>query len=99
MTGNLEQTAKIKLRTVNLDTEKFLVGGFGSDSEDRNHLPKIARERAATIFEGYEFHDSHVFVIGVHITPSLLFSTHTHHNRILPKTSNAQRPMDSSRSQ
>jgi phosphoglycolate phosphatase-like HAD superfamily hydrolase len=47
VTGNLEGIARLKLARAGLGA--FFTaghGGFGSDSEDRNELPRIARERA-----------------------------------------------------
>lgn len=65
VTGNLEATAKIKLRTVNVDVARFAVGAYGSDSADRNDLPRIARERATSLFADHHFHETDIFVIGV----------------------------------
>lgn len=44
LTGNLEGTARAKLKAAGLDTV-FGPGAYGSDAEDRNLLPAIARER------------------------------------------------------
>ncbi len=47
VTGNLEGIARLKLARAGLGV--FFAagqGGFGSDSEDRDELPRIARERA-----------------------------------------------------
>ena len=46
LTGNLEQGAKAKLGSVGIDPRRFRVGAYGSDHEQRNELPAIARERA-----------------------------------------------------
>lgn len=45
-TGNIEEGARIKLSRAGLHSF-FRVGGFGSDSEDRTSLIRIAVERAA----------------------------------------------------
>jgi len=44
LTGNLEGTARAKLRAAGLDG-LFGAGAYGSDNEDRNLLPAIAQER------------------------------------------------------
>lgn len=48
VTGNFERIARTKLRAAGLDAwfDADLGGGFGSDHEQRQHLPAIARERA-----------------------------------------------------
>ncbi len=45
VTGNIEGGAALKLRSAGL-WERFAVGGYGSDHEERDHLPGIALERA-----------------------------------------------------
>jgi phosphoglycolate phosphatase-like HAD superfamily hydrolase len=61
-TGNVEKGAWIKLKHSKLDSY-FKFGGFGSDSENREQLIRIAIERGQTLFnEGREFEE--VFVIG-----------------------------------
>jgi phosphoglycolate phosphatase len=61
-TGNVEQGAWIKLRRSKLDSY-FRFGGFGSDSEDREKLIRMAIERAkALVNQAEEFEK--VFVIG-----------------------------------
>ena len=45
LTGNLEMGARAKLRSVGLDFDRFRVGAFGSDHEERPQLPAIARDR------------------------------------------------------
>ena len=45
LTGNLEQGARAKLASVGLDFQRFRVGAFGSDHEERPQLPAIARTR------------------------------------------------------
>ncbi len=46
LTGNLSVGATRKLRAVGLDSARFAVGAFGSDSEHRPQLAALARERA-----------------------------------------------------
>ena len=46
LTGNLQGTAAIKLRSAGLDPSLFLVGAFGDEAADRNALPPIALSRA-----------------------------------------------------
>ena len=72
VTGNLEATAKLKLRSVNLDVNRFVVGGFGSDHADRNQLPRIALQRAMSLHNGHLFDPANIFVIGVYIPLLLL---------------------------
>ena len=45
LTGNLEMGARAKLHSVGLDFDRFRVGAFGSDHEERPQLPAIARDR------------------------------------------------------
>lgn len=45
VTGNIAPGARLKLGSAGL-ASRFSVGGFGSDSEERNDLPAIAIERA-----------------------------------------------------
>ncbi|HEX3037020.1 MAG TPA: HAD family hydrolase [Thermodesulfobacteriota bacterium] len=61
-TGNIEQGAWIKLRRSKLDSY-FKFGGFGSDSENREKLIRVAVERAkALVNRTQEF--ERIFVIG-----------------------------------
>ena len=57
VTGNLEGGARLKLGSAGL-WDRFPVGAFGSDHEDRNELPAIAMRRAAAhwgrVFRGEE---------------------------------------------
>ena len=45
LTGNVEPTARLKLRAVGLEQFFRLPGAFGEDSHDRRDLPALARER------------------------------------------------------
>ena len=49
LTGNLVFGAERKLRAVGVLPERFVVGAYGSDHEDRSELPAIARERASAL--------------------------------------------------
>jgi phosphoglycolate phosphatase len=49
VTGNLENTAPIKLRAAGIDPALFQVGGYGSDDGDRNKLPLVAAQRAEAL--------------------------------------------------
>ena len=50
LTGNLARGATLKLRSVGIDPEQFIVGAFGSDSPHRPNLPAIAASRAQQHF-------------------------------------------------
>lgn len=51
VTGNLEPIAHRKLHAAGLAQSLLpLVGGYGSDAEDRNHLVPLAQERAAALY-------------------------------------------------
>ena len=63
LTGNLEGGARVKLRAVGLDPDRFTVNAFGSDAEHRPALPAIARERANERL-GLELPGEAVVVIG-----------------------------------
>jgi len=45
VTGNIAGGARLKLASAGL-WERFAIGGYGSDHEERRHLPGIALERA-----------------------------------------------------
>ena len=62
VTGNLIDGARIKLGSVDL-FHYFPIGGFGSDSVDRNQLPPAAIRRAETHF-GKPFSSEQVWIIG-----------------------------------
>ena len=48
LTGNLEPLAYLKVEAVGLERVLFPFGAYGSDREDRNALPHVAAERAAS---------------------------------------------------
>src|SRR5439155_20875961 len=45
LTGNIEEGARAKLAAVGIDPDRFAVGAYGSDHEQRSELPSIARQR------------------------------------------------------
>jgi phosphoglycolate phosphatase-like HAD superfamily hydrolase len=62
VTGNIVRGARLKLGSVGLH-DRFAVGGYGSDHEGRNHLPRIARERARQAWS-VEFAREHTVIVG-----------------------------------
>ncbi len=50
LTGNVESGARRKLRAVGVDFERFRIGAFGSDHEERPQLPAVAQRRAEAFF-------------------------------------------------
>jgi phosphoglycolate phosphatase len=62
VTGNVVGGARLKLGSVGL-FERFRVGGFGSDHELRNRLPRIAIDRARAAW-GKEFDRADVWIVG-----------------------------------
>ena len=62
VTGNLEEGARRKLTAAHLG-DRFRFGAFGSDSERRDDLPPIARERAVAEYRR-EFDMSEAIVVG-----------------------------------
>lgn len=62
LTGNLESTARQKLKVFDLNSF-FPVGGFGSDCADRNRLARIALERANRYY-GERFDSRRCWVVG-----------------------------------
>ena len=63
LTGNLVTGARRKLTSVRVDPDRFVVGAFGSDHEDRPTLAALARTRAASHL-GRELQASSCVVIG-----------------------------------
>ena len=63
LTGNLREGANAKLRAAGIDPERFRVGAFGSDHEDRPELPAVAQRRAREAL-GIELPGSQIVVIG-----------------------------------
>ncbi len=62
LTGNVEERARIKLETFNLNSY-FLFGAFGSHDEDRNKLLPVAVGRFETIYQ-VEIDFSDCIVVG-----------------------------------
>lgn len=63
LTGNIVEGAQVKLRAVALAPERFRVGAFGSDHEERPMLPPIARARASALL-GHEVPGERLVIIG-----------------------------------
>ena len=49
LTGNIEPGANLKLRAIDVEPERFVVGAFGSDHASRPALPAIAQARASAV--------------------------------------------------
>lgn len=62
VTGNVEAAAHIKLHRANLN-RFFSFGGYGSDSEERSELTKIALQRASLVY-GEEVGRDRAFSVG-----------------------------------
>ncbi len=63
LTGNVQAGAAIKLKSVDLAPERFLVGAYGSDHAVRAKLPPIAIDRAMPFF-GRPLHGDEIVIIG-----------------------------------
>jgi phosphoglycolate phosphatase len=63
VTGNTTLTSPVKLKAAGFDTSIFVVGAYGSESDDRNELPKLALERAIAHAK-QEIAPSDVIIIG-----------------------------------
>jgi len=63
VTGNIAQTAPLKLAAGGLDPNQFRLGAYGSDHKDRNQLPLIAMRRA-TDLTGTTFSGENTVIIG-----------------------------------
>jgi phosphoglycolate phosphatase-like HAD superfamily hydrolase len=62
VTGNVEAAAHIKLHRGNLN-RFFSFGGYGSDSDDRGEVTKIALRRASLVY-GEEVEPDRAFAVG-----------------------------------
>jgi phosphoglycolate phosphatase-like HAD superfamily hydrolase len=62
VTGNVVGGARLKLGSVGL-FERFRIGGYGSDDEIRNHLPRVAIERARAAW-AKDFDKADVWIVG-----------------------------------
>jgi phosphoglycolate phosphatase len=63
VTGNMANTAPVKLRAAGIAPGLFRVGGYGSDDGDRNRLPAIAAQRAEAL-TGHSFQGTAIVVVG-----------------------------------
>jgi phosphoglycolate phosphatase-like HAD superfamily hydrolase len=63
LTGNLEAGARAKLESAAIDPDRFVIGAFGSDHEERGQLPAVAQRRALEQL-GIEVSGADVIVIG-----------------------------------
>jgi phosphoglycolate phosphatase len=63
LTGNISQTAPLKLAAAGINPGLFRVGAYGSDHADRNSLPPIAMSRAAEL-TGQSFSGNNTIIIG-----------------------------------
>lgn len=63
LTGNISQTAPLKLAAAGIDPAQFCVGAYGSDHMDRNQLPAVGMRRACDL-TGYRFTGENTIVIG-----------------------------------
>jgi phosphoglycolate phosphatase-like HAD superfamily hydrolase len=63
LTGNVAQTAPLKLAAAGIEPSLFRAGAYGSDASDRNVLPALAMERASAL-TGYRFAGFNTTVIG-----------------------------------
>ncbi|MFN2566853.1 MAG: HAD family hydrolase [Gemmatimonadaceae bacterium] len=63
LTGNLAAGARAKLESVGIDPDRFRVGAFGSDHEDRPTLPELARRRVRERL-GLEVDGPDIVIIG-----------------------------------
>ena len=62
LTGNVQTTAYVKVGAIGLD-DFFPFGAFGSDYEDRAHLPGVAVERALA-HNGQTYSEKNIIIIG-----------------------------------
>jgi phosphoglycolate phosphatase len=63
LTGNVAESAALKLRSGGIDPSRFRVGAYGSDAAQRPMLPEIAARRAEPFF-GRVPRGSEVVIIG-----------------------------------
>jgi phosphoglycolate phosphatase-like HAD superfamily hydrolase len=63
VTGNVSSTAPIKLRAAGFDPTWFAVGAYGSEAQERDHLPARAVARAVAHYR-YPFTPREVIVVG-----------------------------------
>ncbi len=63
LTGNIQQTAPLKLAAAGIDPGQFVAGAYGSDSLERDELFAIALQRAEAA-TGHPFSGREVIVMG-----------------------------------
>lgn len=63
LTGNVAEGANAKLRAVQLEPQRFKVGAYGSDHEERPMLPPIAQQRASALL-GHPVPGDRLIIIG-----------------------------------
>jgi len=63
LTGNVVAGARAKLGAVDIAFDRFVVGAFGSDHEDRPALPPIAQRRASELL-GYAVPGERLIIVG-----------------------------------
>lgn len=79
LTGNIEDGARVKLSFFGI-WERFSLGAYGSDDEERKNLVPFALERAATMF-GRKPDVSDVWLVGD--TPNDIAAAKAHGARVL----------------
>lgn len=79
VTGNVAGGADLKLGSAGL-RDPFRIGGFGSDSEDRDELPPVALRRARDAWS-VDFEPDQVWIVGD--TPRDVQCAHAHGLRCL----------------
>jgi phosphoglycolate phosphatase-like HAD superfamily hydrolase len=63
LTGNIEPGARAKLGAAGIDFSRFKINAFGSDHEERPHLPAVAQKRATEML-GAHVAGERLIVIG-----------------------------------
>ncbi len=63
VTGNVRDTAALKLRAAGYDPEWFAVGAYGSESPDRGEVAALALQRAAQV-SGRRLYPSQAVIVG-----------------------------------
>ena len=63
LTGNVQEGARLKLRSAGIDIARFRVGAYGSDHGERSELPAIAQRRVREVL-GVEVAGRDVVILG-----------------------------------
>lgn len=87
LTGNIRRGAEIKLRRHGL-WERFAIGGFGDDHEDRNQIATVARRRGCQRL-GVELAGGQILVVGD--TPNDIRCARAIHARVLAVAAAAEK--------